>query len=213
MSTQHLVSCLCAVAPLGLLSTAHAQTWTWHADIANPVLDPAIGLTTQEVTLSVSMEHDTPYYIVGFSIFDTLGSLDADQGQITDWTILNHLADLTGDMTTSDGVSLYNTYIGQLCTFTVCNHDNPLDVLTFTWEYEGDTPEAPFEVSYETLTYEASIWAGKDQDTAVTVPVEILHEAQVTWTVLPSPASLALAPFSLLVTRRRRRSNGDRAHH
>jgi hypothetical protein len=188
---------------VGLAATAHAQTWTWLADVANPVLDPDNGVTTQNVTLSVLMEHDTPYYILSFAIFDTLGALNADYGQITDWEVLSHLDQLTGDLTTTDGTSLYDTNAGQLCTFTNCVHDNPIDVLSFTWKLDDDAPlDAPFEVTYVTNTHNAAIWAGNDQEDAISIPVEFLFEANVSWTVVPAPPA-ALLGLACVVRRRR----------
>jgi hypothetical protein len=197
---RSLILTLAAAVPAHV---ACAQTWDWLATVDNPVLDPSEGVTTQTVTLSVAMVYDTPFYILGAAIFDTLGALNADYGQITDWEVLSHLDQLTGDLTTTDGTSLYDTNAGQLCTFTNCVHDNPIDVLSFTWKLDDDAPlDAPFEVTYVTNTHNAAIWAGNDQDDAVSIPVEILFEANVSWTVVPAPQA-ALLGLACVIRRRR----------
>jgi hypothetical protein len=203
---RSLILTLAAAVPAHV---ACAQTWDWLATVDNPVLDPSEGVTTQTVTLSVAMVYDTPFYILGAAIFDTLGALNADYGQITDWKVLNNLADLTGDLTTTDGVSLYNTNAGQICaTFGPCTTGNPIDVLEFTWQLNDDVElDAPVEVNYVTLTRNASIMAGQDQNDHDVIPVETIIEAFVPWTILPAPSALALAALTAptLVRRPRRK--------
>jgi hypothetical protein len=184
---------------------AHAQTWTWLADVENKVLDPGKGITTQTVTLTALMEHDTPYIAIGATIFDTIGDANAYHGHVTDWQVLNNLADLTGDLTTTDGVSLYNTNAGQLCaTFGPCTTANPIDVLEFTWELDEDAPlDAPFDVTYLTLTSAAIIMAGEDQETADFIEVEVVIEGVMSWTVVPAPGTIALVAAIPLLRRRR----------
>jgi len=186
---------------------AHAQTWTWLADVENPIIDPDKGVTTQTVTLTALMEHDTPYVAIGAVIFDTLGALNAEIGHIVDWQVLNDLDELTGDLTTTDGVSLYGTNAGQLCaTFGPCNHDNPIDVLEFTWQLnDGVDLDAPIEVNYVTLTEVAVVMAGEDQDSADFIEVEVIHDALLSWTVVPGPHVLALGLCALPVALARRR--------
>jgi hypothetical protein len=192
---------LAAIAPAHVAS---AQTWDWLATVDTPVLDPSKGVITQTVTLSVAMEYDTPFYILGAAVFDTLGTLNADRGHIVDWEVLNQLDELTGDLTTTDGVSLYGTYAGQLCTFTVCNTDNPLDVLEFTWQLDDLDPAAPFEVTYATDTSTAGIWAGEGPFESKFIPIDAPTEVAFGWTVVPSPSSLALGALAIITRRRRK---------
>jgi hypothetical protein len=186
---------------------AHAQTWTWLADVEHPIMDPSKGITTQTVTLTALMEHDEPYVIMGATIYDTLGDAGAYGGHITDWEILNQFDELTGDLTTTDGVSLYNTNAGQLCaTFGPCTNDNPVDVMTFTWELNEDTPlDRPFDVTYLTLTAEAFVKAGDDADDADFIEARIINEAAINWTVLPAPSTALILTIPLALSRRRPR--------
>jgi hypothetical protein len=194
-------------APLALVvgtfagaAAAQSLQWTWLADVEHPVIDPSKGITTQTVTLSVLMEFDAPWVVIDYTIFDTIGALNADLGHITEWKVLNDLADLTGDLTTTDGVSLFGTNAGQLCLFGPCTSDNPVDVLRFTWEVDR---AGAYDVTYLTDTSIAYAWIGENQDVAKPFEADILNEVVVTWKVVPAPAALALG-VPLLMRRRRR---------
>ena len=126
--------------------------------------------------------------------FDTLNTAGGEFGSITSWEVKNNLADLTGDLTTTDGDSLFGTNAGQLTVFGPFSSDNPIDVLCFTWTAAdgvliGDGPDT---VAYETATSAMVLWVGDDKDSAVSMDANFSDTA-FSWTVVPTPASAAPA--------------------
>ena len=119
------------VAVGAIAAGAHAQPTAaeWHARV-----DVAPDLLSADVTLTLSMEAQTPFLALEHTIFDTLNVAGADLGGITGWQVLNDLSMLTGDLTATDGDSLFNTNAGQLTVFGPFTSDNPIDIITFTWE-------------------------------------------------------------------------------
>jgi uncharacterized protein (TIGR03382 family) len=107
---------------------------------------------------------------------------------------------LTGDLTTTDGVSLFGTNAGQLTVFGPFTSANPVDILEFTWTSNG----AVGDVAYATNTSAAVLWIGADKDTAVSVDAQ-WTDADFKWTVVPTPASAALLGLGGLALVRRRR--------
>jgi hypothetical protein len=198
---------------LALAGTANAQViWTWLATVDEPVIDPD-GVTTQRVTLSALMEAPAPTVYLAATIFDTLGAINAEYGHITDWQVLNNLADLTGDLTTSDGVSLYNTNAGQLCLWGPCTHANPIDVFEFTWQLNDAVDlDAPIDVMYVTDTAAALVKAGTDHDDAEVYEANVINEAVITWTIVPAPGVWCMGAGAAvwLAPRRRRTSVQER---
>lgn len=191
---------------LVVASAALAQqpvTWTWQAKVDQPVIDPD-GVTSQKVTLSALMEADAPTVFLSAVIFDTLIAANPDYGTISGWTVLNSLADLTGDLTTSDGTSLYGTNAGQLCLWGPCTMDNPVDILEFTWQLADDVDlDAPVTVTYATDTLIAVVKAGTDHGDAQAYEAEVINEATFGWTIVPAPATLALLAAPVITRRRR----------
>ena len=190
------------IAVAGVAAAAQAQSATWMADV-NIVND-----TTAEWTLSVEMAADAEFVALSAAIFDTLNTAGSEFGDITSWEVLNSLDELTGDLTTSDGDSLFGTNAGQLTVFGPFSSDNPIDVLKFTWEAaDGFTiGDGPDTVSYSTSTESFLIWAGADKESAEAVDaIGNVTEAEFNWTVVPTPASAALLGLGGLALARRRR--------
>jgi hypothetical protein len=150
------------------------------------------------------MEFDAQYLYFNAAVFDTIGIFKADVGSIVDWQVLNHLDDLTGDLTTTDGVSLFNTHAGQLFPFQFWTSGNPVDVLEFTWE---PIKAGAYEVKYATETELAAVWAGETEDAVRPYFADIIHEVSFGWTVIPTPPTFAGgACLALLLAIRRRRA-------
>jgi hypothetical protein len=184
-------------------------TATWLYDVTtqdgDALVEPG---ETATITLSVLMElapDDGPYLAFAASIFDVLGAAGAEQGHILGWQVLNHLADLTGDLTTTDGVSLFNINAGQLTGSYDFSDDNPIDVITFEWAPDSYTD---LEVAYDTTTdYNGPyiyVWQGEDYWVA-DIAAYPVTEAAITFTVIPAPAT-AILFATAGATRRRRRT-------
>jgi len=187
---------------VGLAAGAQAQSGsaTWMADVNAPA-----GGNTAEVTLSLAMDGDTPFVALSATIFDTLNTIGAEHGEITGWSVLNSLDELTGDLTTTDGDSLFGTNAGQLTVFGPFTSDNPIDVLSFTWE-GAQIVESGAEVGYSTATENVTLWMGEDKESAGAVDVSNnIAEAAFGWQVVPTPASAALLGLGGLALARRRR--------
>jgi uncharacterized protein (TIGR03382 family) len=189
------VVALLAVAGLG--GMAQAQTLEWMASISNTELQPGESTT---VTLSATMAGGDEFVALAATIFDTVNTNGAGLGGITGWQVLNDLEMLTGDLTTTDGVSLFGTNAGQLTVFGPFTSANPVDILEFTWTSNG----AVGDVAYATNTSAAVLWIGADKDTAVSVDAQ-WTDADFKWTVVPTPASAALLGLGGLALVRRRR--------
>ncbi len=192
------IAALLAVA--GLAGAAQAQSLTWMSDVpAGTELNPGDSI---KVTLSASMESAEEFTALSATIFDTINALGGDLGDITAWEVLNDLAELTGDLTTTDGDSLFGTNAGQLTVFGPFSSDNPIDVLSFTWTAaEGGQGG---DVLFNTNTKAAVLWVGDDKDTAVSVDAN-LSDTVFGWSVIPTPASAALLGLGGLALARRRR--------
>lgn len=145
-----LVAVGAAATPTVAQSITGTGTWLWTVttDDGDAIVEPG---ETATIRLAMFTEADDPSYIttIAAAVFDTLGGENADRGQITGWQVLNELASLTGDLTTTDGVSLYNTNVGQLAGFYFFQSDNPMDVLEFTWATEDYTG---YSVAYTTYS-------------------------------------------------------------
>ncbi len=188
----------------GLAAAAQAQSGaaTWMADVN------IVNETTAEWTLSLSMEADTEFVALSATIFDTLNTAGAEFGDITSWEVLNDLAELTGDLTTTDGDNLYGTNAGQLTVFGPFTSDNPVDVLKFTWEAAdgftiGDGGDL---VSYSTSTENVTLWVGADKDSADALDVTgNVLEGVARIGIIPAPGAAALLGLGGLAMARRRR--------
>jgi len=134
----------------------------WSVTVTNNdgdnVVEPG---ETATVTLTMNFVANQPQNFIGLAatIFDTIGSMAANTGTITDWAVLNNLAELTGDLTTTDGVSLFGTNAGQLTIFGDFTGGTPLDILEFEWQpnsFDGQV------AVYSTVTDVVQAWEGDD---------------------------------------------------
>jgi len=135
-------------------------------------------------------------------IFDTLGGAGADNGFISGWTANPLLTFLTGDLTTTDGVSLFFTNLGQtgIGFGGLPATEDPLPLLDFEW-----TPiaEGRYDVQYTSSTHFLEVWYGKlfDAVSTPTAPVD----TSVTFSVVPTPPIAAGPLLAILMTNTRRR--------
>jgi len=139
----------------------------------------------------------------GFSamIFDTLGGAGAANGQIIGWEPNQDLTFLTGDLTTTDGVNLFFTNLGQLALAGgPFAKDNPIDLLSFEWE---PAVTGSYTVEYFTSTDILQFWTGTFADSTSTTAGTL--DAPITFEVVPGPGT-ALGPAMLGVMTFLRRS-------
>jgi hypothetical protein len=207
---MHKPTALFALATFAAPTLADG-TATWLYDITtqdgDAIVEPG---ETASVTLTLLMNPnpgDAEYVGIGIAIFDTLGGANAANGQILGWQYHYNLGDLYGDLTTTDGVNLYNTHAGQLAgAFTgPFTSANPIDVLTFEWQ---PLVAGHYDVAYSTESdadgpHTVKVWEFiDDEETLATYPVT---EAAITFTVIPAPAT-AILLAAAGATRRRRRT-------
>jgi uncharacterized protein (TIGR03382 family) len=188
---------------LGAIASADGTAmWQWSVvtNNGNAVVEPG---ESAYVTLSILTEPDqgAEFLALAASIFDTVGGTNADKGQIVTWEVLNDLDYLTGDLTTTDGVSLFNTNVGQLSVYGPFFTDNPLSVLTFQWK---PTVQGTYTVDYDTNTEAMVMWEGIGDD-AHAVWYDVV-EGAISFNVVPAPGGAALAGLGGLVLLRRRRA-------
>jgi len=212
-------------AHLGLLTLAAAAgtpahageepsvTWLWEVttDDGDALVEPG---ETATVTLSADMEPSvgepgqTDGFIVvgiGSTIFDTIGGMNADRGGIADWQVLNMLDFQLGDLTTSDGVSLFGTLAGQGPSFNLFfTDDDPVDVLTWSWSTDDFSG---YVVQYETSTEGFLIGEGDEPgDIDDSFLARTVFEAKVEFHVIPSPTAASAILFLSPVLLRRHRA-------
>jgi uncharacterized protein (TIGR03382 family) len=191
------VVALLAVAGLGGMAQAQSLVWMASTDDADLIINPGESITW---TLSATMGGNDEFVALAATIFDTLNTNGAGLGGITSWSVLNDLDQLTGDLTTTDGVSLFGTNAGQLTVFGPFTTANPVDILEFTWTSNGSAGD----VAYATKTDSAVLWIGPNMDDAVSVDAQAT-DTEFGWTVVPTPASAALLGLGGLALVRRRR--------
>jgi len=134
-------------------------------------------------------------------IFDVIGDDGAANGQILGWTLNSALTWLTGDLTTTDGVSLFSITLGQIATGfgDLPATEDPLPLLDFEWEPVG--PGA-YDVQYAWSTEVLEVWYGtiSTGDSIPATPID----TSVAFSVVPGPASaVPLAALALFARRRR----------
>jgi hypothetical protein len=182
-------------------------TWLWDVTTQNgdAIVEPG---ETATVTISMLIEPDPgspPNAMIAAAVFDTLAATSS--GHIVGWKVLNFLEELTGDLTTTDGVNLFDTHAGQL-SVQYQTLDNPVDVFTFDWQPNEYAPLTEIYTTHSRLDdqeHVAIVWEyvdhpGKDGLTAV-YPIT---EAEISISVIPTPAtSLLLAAAAAPRPRRR----------
>jgi uncharacterized protein (TIGR03382 family) len=153
------------------------------------------------------MAGDANFVALSATIFDTLNTAGSEFGSITSWNVLNNLADLTGDLTTSDGTNLYGTNAGQLTVFGPFTSANPIDVLEFVFTAnDGVVLTDGEDIVYETSTANLLLWMGDDKASADAVDItNAVTEGVARIGVVPTPASAALLGLGGLALVRRRR--------
>lgn len=193
---------LAAVA--GLATAANAQvngTVTWLWEVSN-VIDPGNPSATVTLMLDMSPDVGSPgVTMFGASIHDTIGGANADTGTITGWTLNGLLDNLIGDTTTSNGVDLFNTQLGQIPLLPPNDFSDPIFMMTFTWETSDFTPRT-VEYSTSTLGGFVFVWTQGDVDGT---EWDVAAEANIAIEVVPAPATAALLGLGGLVATRRRR--------
>jgi hypothetical protein len=146
-------------AIIGCLDFIPDAKATWKATVTTTSGDEEYQVgEIATMTLSLDMEPDVDGVTVlglAATIFDVLGDAGASLGEIPSWSVLNDLAELTGDLTETDGTSLFNVNAGQLTAFGPFTPDDPIDVLEFNW---GTDTEGPYPVSWNTSTESMVIW-------------------------------------------------------
>ena len=109
------------------------------------------------------------------------GDANAAKGEIIGWTIHTNLDQLVGDLTTTDGVSLFGVHAGQCCdSFTPID---PIDVISFEW---SPVLSGAYEVGYGTDTELMRVWVG---DAFGDFDIEDWRavEADISFQVVPAP--------------------------
>jgi hypothetical protein len=166
---------------------------------------------TALVTLQLLMEsevYDPGALAFGVAIFDTIGGRGADSGEILGWTVLNSLDEITGDLTTTDGVSMFGTTAYQVDLQGPFVTDNPIAVFEFEW-----MPSVldSCTVAYETHSYlpdaphEAIVWIADESGNFTIEEHWPVAEADISFQVAPAPGVPCLLAAACLSTLPRRR--------
>jgi hypothetical protein len=183
-------------------------TWLWDVTTqdGDALVEPG---ETATITLSLLMElalGDGPFVALAATMFDTIGMAGADNGDIAGWFIHYPLAEIDGDTTTTDGVSLFNSSAIQLTVGPPFSSDNPIAVITFEWE---PAEHEMLNVEYTTYSFNPEphamyVWEGADKQSADAVTYDVT-EAAITFTVIPAPPAAFFALPALAFTCRRSR--------
>jgi hypothetical protein len=186
-------------------------TWLWEVttDNGDSIVEPG---ESAQVSLMLDMDPDVnypdgPVLGLGGVAFDLLGDSGAANGHVTDWQVNPYLIALTGDLTTTDGVSLFGVTAVQF-TIVVFSPDDPIDVLTFSWE---PSMGGSYSVEYDSSSWNpivvppqqdhAAIWTGT-MESSFLVPWPVT-EAAISFNVVPTPSTLlALGLTTVLLGRR-----------
>lgn len=215
MRLQPLVGALALLESASfVLAQGQAQwLWTVETDDADAIVEPGESAT---ITLSMLVipEIQENYAFLGGAFFDTLGQANAAKGSIASWQVLNDLNVVTGETTTTDGVSLFGTSACQLFGIDPYTLENPVEVLELVWTTDNYTP---YLVEYQTST--ASIKNDQNIEDMIDVytgpnfnniDLELwpVTEATIAFQVIPAPATLLLilAPTTLRFRRPIRRA-------
>lgn len=185
--------------------------WLWNVTTqdGDAIVEPG---ETATVTLSIDFHPDAdvdgPVQGLGTAYFDTAGLGGAANGTVVGWQVLNDLDNLSGDTTTTDGVSLFGTSAIQLTPFPGFVHDDPIDVLQFEWQTEN---YSSYQVEYATFTSDRMhgdhmiiVWEGDDLFSAKPYPWPI-EEAAVVFEVVPAPAASFVVVAGMMANCKRRR--------
>lgn len=201
-----LLACHAGVEGVSADGTA---TWLWDVTTENgdAIVEPG---ETATITLSVDMSPgvnfpDGPVLGLATGVFDTLGGVNADKGSITGWELLYPFNELIGkgDYTTTDGISLFGTAVGQHPESDVFSPADPIGIISFMWT--SDTPGS-YVASYATLTEQITVWEGSfpGNDNFDPFPWSVV-EAEIAFQVVPGVAtgSATIAGLGIYAQRRR----------
>jgi len=138
-----------AMVILGIgVERAHAQDgefigeWLWEVttDDGDALVEPG---ETAAVTLSVDLDPSvgeagqTPGLVISAfqgGIFDVLGGINADKGEILGWEYpTEELLFGAGDTATTDGTNVFGVTVAQGLGDAPADTGDPLDVFTFLW--------------------------------------------------------------------------------
>jgi len=195
-----------AMVILGIgVERAHAQDgefigeWLWEVttDDGDALVEPG---ETAAVTLSVDLDPSvgdpgpTPGLVVsafGGAIFDVLGGLNADKGQILGWEYpTEELLYAFGDVATTDGISIFGVSVAQGVGDAPEDPGDPLDVLTFFWRTENFTNQYVVEFSTNTSDEFFVAWEGElPGDTEYGFSLDDALEASIAFDVVPVPST------------------------
>jgi hypothetical protein len=200
-------------------SNAHAQvdgkaTWLWEVttDDGDSIVEPG---ESAQVSLMLDMDPDVnypdgPVLGLGGVAFDLVGDGGAANGQVTDWQVNPVLIALIGDLTTTDGVSLFGVTAVQF-TIAVFSPDDPIQVITFSWR---PSEIGSYSVQYDSSSWNpisvrpehdlAAIWTGT-MESEFLVPWPVT-EAQISFNVVPPPTTALTLALSISVLTRRSRN-------
>jgi hypothetical protein len=186
-------------------------TWLWEVSTpdGDAIVEPG---ETATVRLSIDLSPspgEQGVQAFGAIIWDTLGGLNADTGGIISWVIDPRLTLHLGDMTTTDGVSLYLSTAAQQGD-PCCLTSDPIWIMDFTW---GTDDYSPRTVEYTTMTYEgiAAIWFSSGNWKYVEWPA---IDTTANFAVVPVPgAAFMLGSIcSVFALRRTRSVHAHRKH-
>jgi hypothetical protein len=200
---------ICGAVLAGACGAAAAQedsaTWLWDVTTqdGDSIVEPG---ETATVTLSLLMEVGAgkgEEIALHAAVFDTLGGDNGANGGIKVWEVLNNLDALTGDLTTTDGISLFGTNAGQCLPpqYTPCILDNPIDVLAFEWATDDF---GPYSVEYATATVGVVVVTDLFGVNEQFIEVEVA-EALISFQVVPTPPAAPVIAFAMGACSFRRR--------
>ena len=181
-------------------------TWLWEVTTndGDEIVEPG---ETASISLTMLMEPVVPPEDLPFALsiaqWNTLGATNADLGEIVGWEIPGHLIEISGDLTTTDGVSLFGSNVFQCPSpqKIPCSLDNPIHILTFEWATDN---YSEYEVAYstETLYFEIKTKVFSGFSETHELPV---NEALISFQVIPAPPASAGIAIGLALCARRKR--------
>jgi hypothetical protein len=207
---MHRLTCLACTLSLASVARADGIAYWLHdvtTDDGDSIVEPGETADVTLFALMVPNPGDAQHAAFGVAIFDILGADGAAMGHIVAWEIHDHFADLHGDLTTTDGVSLYAINAGQLPLFGPFSHDNPAAIISFQWQPDV---YAPFNAVYQTSSsgqyneHTIGVWEDAYDPGEEFAEYPVL-ESVITITVIPAPPGALLIYASTLSLHRPRR--------
>jgi len=205
-----------AMVILGIgVERAHAQDgeftgkWIWEVttDDGDAVVEPG---ETAAVTLLMDLEPSVGepgptegLVVTGFAggIFDVLGGANAAKGEIVGWEIPKILLTGTGDLTETDGVSLFGVNVSQGVGVQTIDPADPIEVVAFQWTTDAFSS---YTVEYTTESVLAA-WEGVfPKETLNSFLVEPV-EGTIAFDVVPAPPTTIGLLGGLVLLRQGRR--------